>query len=300
MRWLTIAGCVALLAAARPVAAQQWDVTRRVYTMLDTDLTVDVVTNAPGTLQLMHGQGGQVEVTGRALHGMAASALSSKNGTTLRLSGVGADRVEYIVVVPNNVYVRVKLPDREVAETFSTMSGSKSYTWQATPGQTGDMTVAGPDVSVPGGAVVPAVAERAPSSSPPLFTTYADASAPEVVSFPSAALLRTLSVRLEGDEFRVEASRPMTLQPGNPKSIAIRPVGQPMDVVLVVPVATKDFVVEVGGHPAMAVVQGRPMSMCTPVVEQLLKGDRLWFTFSPVDGALTCTGDRMNTTRKGT
>ncbi|MEJ2184645.1 MAG: hypothetical protein P8Z36_01775 [Gemmatimonadota bacterium] len=296
MRWLTIAGCVALLAAARPAAAQRWDVTRRVYTMLDTDLTVDVVTNAPGTLQMMHGQGGQVQVTGRALHGMAASALETKNGSTLRLSAVGADRVEYIVVVPSNVYVRVKLPDRDVAETFSTMSGAQSYSWQATSGQSGGATAEGAEPDQPARRDAVDVMS-APTTA--LFTTYADASAPDVVSFPSAALLRTLTVRLEGDQFRIEASRPMTLLRGDPKLIAIRPVGLPMDVVLVVPAATKDFVVEVGGEPAMAVVRGRAMSMCTPVVEQVLEGNRLWYTFSPVDGVLSCSAERMRVGRKG-
>lgn len=300
MKWLTIAGCVALLAAAQPIAAQQWDVTRRVYTLLDTDLKVDVVTNAPGTLQMMHGQAGQVEVTGRALNGMAASALSDKDVTTLRLTAVGAERVEYIVVVPNNVYVVVKLPDRDVPETFSTMSGSTSYSWKATPTQNPDTAVGGPDVRVPGSRQV-ADATAARSVSPTgLFTTYADASAPDVVTFPSAAVIRTLTVRLEGDQFRVESSRPMTLRPGDPKSIAIRPVGPPMDVVLVVPAATRDFLVEVGGQPAMAVVEGRPTSMCTPVVEQLLEGNRLWYTFSPVDGALSCSVGRLRTDRKGT
>jgi len=271
-----------------------------VYTFIDTELTVNVDTDAPGTLQLMHGQAGQVEVTGRALHGMAASALSDGNGSTLRLNALGADRVEYMVVVPSNVYVQVKLPDRDVPETFSTMAGSKTYTWKATPGRSGGMDTEGA-VGYSSGeeAVAEEVAPRAPSG-PALFTTYTDASAPEVVSFPSAAVFRTLTVRLEGARFRVESSRPMTLRKGDPKSIAIRPAGPPMDVVLVVPADTKDFVVEVGGQPAMAVVQGRPMSMCTPVVEQLLAGDRLWYTFSPVDGMLSCTSERVRAGRKGT
>lgn len=301
MRWRTITGCAALLAAAVPVSAQQWDVTRRVYTFLHTELTVEVVTGAPGTLELVHGEGGQVEVTGRALHGMAASALSQKNGATLRLTALGADRAEYTVVVPDNVYVRVKLPDRKVMETFSTTSGANTYTWQATPA-----TGSGADAAGPGGDVfdqrVPAAMSARSSPSPAsssLFTTYAGASAPDVVTFPSASVLRTLTVRLEGDQFRVEASRPMTLRQGDPKAIAIRPVGSPMDVVLVVPVSTKDFVVKVGGQAALAVVRGQPMSMCTPVVEQLLEGDRLWYTFTPVNGVLSCSADRARVGRKG-
>lgn len=301
MRRLTITGCVALLAAAVPVSAQQWGVTRRVYTFLDTELTVEVVMEAPGTLQMVHGLGGQVEVMGRALHGMAASALSDKNGATLRLTAVGADRAQYTVVVPNNVYVQVKLPDRQVTETFSTMAGAKTYTWQATPGQGSGAGTAGPGANMLDRRTPAAMSVRA-SPSPTssfLFTTYAGTSAPDMVTFPSASVLRTLTVRLEGDQFRVEASRPMTLRQGDPKAIAIRPVGPPMDVVLVVPVDTRNFVVEVGGQAALAVVRGRPMSMCTPVVEQLLEGDRLWYTFSPVNGMLSCSGDRVGTGRRG-
>ncbi|HKJ92787.1 MAG TPA: hypothetical protein VJ957_06445, partial [Longimicrobiales bacterium] len=279
MKSLIITGCVALLAVARPLAAQQWDVTHHVYTLIDTELTIDVLTDAPGTLQLMHGRGGQVEVRGRALHGLAASAMGGNVGATLRLSAMGADRVEYMVVVPENTYVRVKLPDRKALETFSTTSGSASYTWQAT-GSGGAGGVArrqaadGAAGDASPGQAGPAGVASSPGS---LFTTYADESAPDVVTFPSAAVFRSLTVRLEGNRFRVAASRPMTLQRGDPKAIAIRPVGPPMDVVLVVPAATEDFLVEVGGQPAMAVVRGRPMSMCTPVAEQLLEGGRLWY-----------------------
>ncbi len=296
-----------LVAAVTPAVAQEWDVARRQYTFIDTRLTVEVRVDVGGTLRLIRGMPGQIEVAGRARNGFTSFGLGDRHGSHLRLSAVGANRVEYMVVVPERVYVRVELPGREVSEVFGSTRDAATYDWES---------VAEPEAPMPRAAPAPPSGETerraveplpgdpgrdraAGTPTPGLFTTYRDAVAPEVVTLPRADVVRTLSVRLEGDAFRVAASRPMNLRRGDPDALEIRPAGPPMDIVIAVPRRTADFLVEVAGAPAFAIVEGRPMALCTPAMEQVLEDGRLWFTFTPLDGRLDCSEAAAERARKG-
>lgn len=319
MKRTVLALAALLVVGTVPATAQEWDVARRQYTFIDNRLDIDVVVESAGTLRLIRGMPGSVEVAGRARNGFTGFALGDHNVPELRLSAVGADRVEYLVVVPENVRVRVKIPGRSVAEVFGSTRNAASYEWLALPADdVGDRDLrrraptSAPAAPTPApGAPAPAtptdpqnqpLASRfgpppAPSATPGMFTTYAGDAPPDVVTFPRAEVIGTLTVRVEGDHFRIAASRPLGLQRGDPRLVEIRPVGEPMDLVIVVPTWTTDFVVEVAGSPAFAVTEGRPMALCTPVTQQLLEGGRLWYTFSPVDGQLDCSGAAV---RRGT
>lgn len=308
MKRTAILTLMLVVAAATRGTAQEWDVARRQYAFIDNRLDIDVVVESAGTLRLIRGMPGSVEVAGRARNGFTGFALGDRNVPELRLSAVGADRVEYLVVVPENVRVRIKIPGRPVAEVFGSTRDAASYEWPALPveddADRGRSGAPSPTSTAPAPSEAPAeqlptrfTPPPAPSATPGMFTTYAHDVPPEVVTFPRTEVLGTLTVRLEGDRFRIAASRPLGLQRGDPRMVEIRPVGEPMDVVIVIPVWTTDFVVEVGGSPAFAVSSGRPMALCTPVTEQLLEGGRLWYTFSPVEGRLDCSGAAV---RRGT
>ncbi len=321
MRTLAMAALLtALFGAAANAAAQEWDVNRRQYTFIDTRLTVDVQVEAEGTLRLIRGMPGRLEVAGRALNGFTGFALGDRHGSHLRLSAAGADRVEYLVVVPERVYVRIRLPDRRLAEVFGSTRDAVSYEWEAVDEpasrpapqpdreservppvgpEPGTVEPGAPERALEPG--TPAAATRTPAETPTpgLFTTYRDDVAPASVSLPRADLIHTLSVRLEGKRFRVAASRPLSLERGDPTALEIRPAPPPLDIVIGVPVGTDDFVVEVGGTPAFAIVEGRPIVLCNPAMEQALDDGRLWFTFTPEDGRLECSDAALDRARKG-
>lgn len=296
----TVMVAALVLAVITPAGGQEWDVTRRRFTFIDTRLTIEVAVESSGTLRLIRGMAGHLEVAGRARNGFTGFALGDRNVPELRLSALGADRVEYLVVVPENVRVRVKLPDRLLAETFGTTQDGATYEWEAMVMEEEPSRELPVRVPSPASDPLPARFNETvplPSPTPGMFATYNDDAAPQVVAFTSAELLGRLTVRLEGDRFRIASSRPMSLDRGDPRLLEIRPAGEPMDFVIVVPSWTVDFLVEIGGEPAFGIVEGRPLVMCTPVIEQLLDDGRLWYTFTPIEGRLDCAGAAM---RRGT
>jgi len=314
MRTLVVTALLFMLpGAAATAAAQEWDVNRRQYTFIDTRLTVDVQVEAEGTLRLIRGMPGRLEVAGRALNGFTGFALGDRHGSHLRLSAAGADRVEYLVVVPERVYVRIRLPDRRLAEVFGSTRDAVSYEWETVdepasrpapepyrePEPVPQVEPGAPEPTPGPGTAAPPARTPAETPTPGLFTTYRDDVAPASVSLPRADLIHTLSVRLEGRRFRVAASRPLGLERGDPTALEIRPAPPPLDIVIGVPVRTDDFVVEVGGTPAFAIVEGRPIVLCNPAMEQALDDGRLWFTFTPEDGRLECSDAALDRARKG-
>lgn len=129
-RPLSLAFALALvlpsLAAAQVTSTET---TRRVFTFVDDGLTVQVDVDTPGTLRMIRGQGGRLEVVARARDGFTAFGLSERSGDQLNLTAVGAQEVEFIVVVPDGARVMVRLPDRHLAEVFGTRDRSATWTW---------------------------------------------------------------------------------------------------------------------------------------------------------------------------
>jgi hypothetical protein len=122
------------------------EVMRQAFTFIGTDLTVDVHAEGPGTIRLTRGAPGTIQVAARAEDGFATSGLARKPRHHLNLTVAGDARVDYVVVVPAGVRVRVRLPDRHVAEVFGTLQDAASYSWEAVP-----PPAAPTDVGVTGG-----------------------------------------------------------------------------------------------------------------------------------------------------
>lgn len=132
LRHTLFLGLTLLLALPQVAAAQERDsgIFRQVFTFVDDRLTVKVDVDTPGTLRMIRGQGGRLEVTARARDGFTAADLSEQAGDELLLTAVGSEDVEFIVVVPDGTRVLVRLPDRTVAEVFGTRARSATYSWR--------------------------------------------------------------------------------------------------------------------------------------------------------------------------
>lgn len=271
-----LASGLAVLLAAGAASAQQDGVMREAYTFLSNDLTIEVRADAPGELRVVRGQAGRLEVAARAGRGIAGAGLAGTERDRLELTGVGVDRVAYLVVVPEDARVRVRLPDRVAAETLGTMQQTASYRWN----------IAGPGRPSPGGAGGAGLGGTpAPDR---MHIAYAGGATPRLVTLPSLDGVRTLTVRWQGDRFRIETERPMNIQPGRSDAVEIRAAGEPQDIVLVVPRRAGPFELRLDGSTALVIDDRRAAALCEPLIEQRLDGERRWFTFTPDAATLQC------------
>ena len=258
------------LALASPVAAQEWQVAREQFAFVGSRLEITVDVEAEGRLRLLRGGPGAVRVAGRAVSGFTAAGLTHDDELTL--SALGDGPVEYMVSVPEGVWVTVRLPGRSFSQSVASHAAARTFAWEG--------TAAAVD---PGRAMAPAPGPEG------LYTTYAADLAPAVVSLPDLEQVRSLSVRVEGTGFRVAASRPLSLDQGDPRQLQIVPAAPPMDLVLTVPAGTAHFDLQAEGRTVLRVRAGEVATECAPVTRQRLSPDRRWVTFTPVDGGLRCS-----------
>jgi hypothetical protein len=283
-----------LLAAALPAAAgAQQDVNRRTFTFLENHLEVAVLADAPGVLQVVRGELGQLEVAGRASEGFAGYGLGGHLTRQLRLTAVGAEAAEYLVVVPEHVNVRVHLPDGTSAD-LPPRAPAATYRWAAAAptaryGWIGDRYDPGPYRP---SLDVPELTSREPqlrrTVAGGLFVVHQAQWAPAVVDVPSLSAIRSLDLRFEGSDFRVATSRPLTLQPGDAAHFIMQADGEPLDVLLFVPHGTGRFLLRAGGIAVAEVVAGRPRALCGSVIMQQPSAVQTWLSFRPDAGRLDC------------
>lgn len=308
----TIAGLLLpglLLLPSAPAAAQEWQVAREQFAFAGSRLEIHVDVEAGGTLRLIRGEPGTVRVAGRTATGFTAAGLTADERLTL--SALSEGPVDYMVSVPEGVWVTVRLPDRHLAESVAGHARGRTFHWKgAARAGYHEPYAAAPGTAPSVAADVPAgddpTPARAGTPTPPagptlwvppadddplatrLFTTFSGAAPPAEVDLPDLRWVRSVTVRLEGDRFRVAASRPMAVQPGHPARLEIRPAGPPMDIVLVIPAATPAFALRTAGVPALRVSGGEVATLCSPVSRQWLSDGRRWVTFTPVGGTLQC------------
>lgn len=288
-----LAAILALLTAApllvpAPAAAQEWGVVRRSFTFVDNTLSVEVRAGVPGELQIVRGGFGQVEVAARSDRGIAGMALSGRSRDELVLTAMGGDRVDYLVMVPENARVRIRVPGLQWGETFWPPQEQARFEWgRARPAASTAATMFAGIGSAPQAA---AVADSGRGSDPETpFVSFAGGRTPELVEVPDPSDIGTLRVRVEGQEFRVETGRPTSAQGGGRSVLEIRAAGEPLDVVLVVPTATPMFTLRFGDAEALRIRGGRAEALCSPVLTQRLDGGREWFTYTrPQDGSFAC------------
>jgi hypothetical protein len=272
------------LAATLPAAADaQRDVTRRSYTFLEDRLVIEVLAEAPGELQVVRGQRGRVEVAARSRDGFAGFGLGGDYTRLLRLTAVGSDAVQYLVVVPEHVAVSVVLPRGGTAHVPD-RDGLASYRWGEDATHPG-ATRSGDAADTPITDVEPIVA----TTSAGLYVVHSGRGrVPSLVDVPELASVRSMSVRVEGDDFRVAATRPLALTPGDAGHMVIRVDGEPLDLVLFVPRGSSGFELRSGSRRIADVAFGRPRSYCGNTVVQQPTPHQDWLTVFPSDGSVSC------------
>jgi hypothetical protein len=267
-----------------PAAADaQRDVTRRSYTFLEDRLVIEVLAEAPGELQVVRGQRGRVEVAARSSDGFAGFGLGGDFTRHLRLTAVGSDAVQYLVVVPEHVAVSVVLPRGGTAHVPN-RDGLASYRWGEDAGRADE--IRSDDAAA---APIMAVEPIVPTTSAGLYVVHSGRGrVPSLVDVPELASVRSMSVRVEGDDFRVAATRPLALTPGDAGHMVIRVDGEPLDLVLFVPRGSSGFELRSGSRRIADVAFGRPRSYCGNTVVQQPTPHQDWLTVFPTDGSVSC------------
>lgn len=290
----TAALALAVLLPAN-ASAQELETSRRIFNFLESWLDIAVVADAPGVLQVVRGARGRVEVAARAQNGIAGYGLGGDLTRRLDLTAVGAENAQYIVVVPEHVSVRILLPDGTSATVQSRETGA-TFRWQAPPpvlgaggsGQFPVMDAAAPWADGYRAAAEAAHAAPAPTRVDGFLVAHTTRWLPSLVEIPDLSAVRTLDIRFEGDAFRIAASRPLHLEPGDRSRVELRLTGEPVDVVLYVPAADGPFAVHASGVPIAKLEAGQPQALCDGVVIQQPGAGRTWVTFHPQEGRLDC------------
>lgn len=259
---------LAVLAAAMPVSAQEYGVNRRVFTFLDNEVTIEVAAETGGTLHVVRGEPGRLDVSGRVEGGFSSFALGGR-GNRLRLTAVGGESASFIVVVPEEAYLRVQLPNRRNPVGNTRPGGT--FHWDA-PGSLAAHT-----------------APRAAPAPDGFATGHIAAEAPRVVNVPNLNSARTITVRVQSGPFEVGGTQWMSVQHGSTTSLEIRTGSDAQDLDIVVPVGTRDFTLRLGGRTALVVRAPEITAYCEPMIEQVLAGGAVRrYTFTPEMGRLRC------------
>jgi hypothetical protein len=271
---ITLLAVVALLLPAA-VSAQERDVTRRSWIFLDNRLDVAIIADAPGVLQVVRGERGRIEVAARSRDGFPGFGLGGSHTRQLRLTAVGAGDVQYLVVVPEHVSVRVHLP-HGASVSLAPRAPAGTYRWGAQEDGAAERVAYG------------ATDMPAPTTAGGLFVAHAATWAPASVDVPDLTSVRSISVRFEGGDFRVASSRPLAVSPGNRSVLQVDVAGEPLDLVLYVPRGRNTFVLRSGTNTLVQSIAGVPRALCGNVILQNPTEHQTWLTFHPQNGRLEC------------
>lgn len=279
MRFPVLAATMGLLAIAPAAGTAQDDVARRSYGFVGINLSIEVHTTSPGSIQILRGGRASLDVAARVPGGIPAFGFSDRTGEVLRLSATRGTIADFTVVVPEGVSVNLWLPGN--TDPLSTGLGpSALYSWEGT----GDTPVPSPEPQPADDDIRIGVAPAHDGPAP----TYVAENAPHVVSIPQPANVRSVSVRIEGDDFRVGSNIPLRRIPGNAERLEIRTDGPPIDLVLQLPAHVAGFMLKVGSEVAFAVNDGEARALCSPVTMQHVDGGGRRYDFTPRAGRLDC------------
>ena len=255
-------------ASAAPARAQQ-DVMRDAYGFHGSSLEVDVATEAAGRIQLIRGQRSRIEVAGRAPNGFTSASLGGHGVRRLTLTSLGADRVDFVVVVPEDVRVRVRWPGSARSELFGTLSDAVTYAWSSTSGRPAFESLR-PDAAEP--------LESRPSTAGSTAAVPVTAT-PRALDIIGAYRLERLTLRIEGEDFRVSSPRSVQSERIADRLRLIAPDNG--DVSIFVP-AGEPLTLSLDGEPAIVLDGDDVRVLCEAVLSQVLPDGRRWLTLTPV------------------
>jgi hypothetical protein len=312
-----------LLSLVADASAQ--DFTRRHFAFFERQLAIEVVGPASGTLHIVRGMHGRLEVHGRSDAGFAGIGLTGQTRDHLQLAPVGAGQAEFMVVVPEHVRVRVRLP--EGVMDVPTTEPATSVQFGAAAGRNGSNGLmpypppssgAGPyPPMLNGGGTYPPAANGAGPYPPaaygalpydlgsasdfgsyapatpvalPLGTTLAyhvaaDA-APSLLTLLGDEAIRRVDVRIGGDDFSIITSRHLALRAGDAAHLELRLGTEPIDLMVHVPRGALLDIRTTAG-PLLKVRGGKGETTCDGVTVQRRRGAER-YTFATADGAPLC------------
>lgn len=242
---------------------------RDVYGFFGSSLDVDVNAEAPGRIRFIRGRRSRIEVAGHAPNGFTSAALGGRGVRRLTLTALGSDRVDFVVVVPEDVRVRVHWEGTNRSELFGTLDETASYAWQAEVER-------------------PAFETLRPGSRQPReaeISRAAGVATPRILDIGGAHRLERLTVRIEGSGFAISPAH--LLDTGHSVDrLAIR-APEHGDVSVFVP-SGHSLTVRLNGLDAI-VIDGQDVRvLCDAVLSQVLPDGRRWLTLTP-EGRADCS-----------
>jgi len=102
----------------------------RMFAYLEPRVRVEIVGQAPGTIQLLRGEDGVLQVTASAPADEALPAVARSANDEITLLSTSNGPVHYIVVVPRSATVTVARAGHP-AVAFVTLDHSASWSWPA-------------------------------------------------------------------------------------------------------------------------------------------------------------------------
>jgi hypothetical protein len=269
---------LAFAAFTLPAQAQRGEFLRDVYGFQGSALDVEVDTEAPGRIRLIRGARSRIEVSGRAPNGFAAAALGGRGVRRLMLTALGAERVDFIVVVPEDVRVRVNWPGATRSELFGSLAESATFAWETPvarpafetirPGESGSRDDGGDALDM----MRPRPAE-APRS--------IGGATPRILDISGARSLVRLTLRIEHGPFGISANRGLDAQRTGDRIRLVAPADG--DVSILVP-RGEDFTLALDGAPAVAIEGDRVHVLCESILSQVMPDGRRWLTLTPEAG----------------
>lgn len=260
----------AALAAVEPptaARAQQREVMRDVYGFHGSSLDVQVEVESPGQVRFIRGTRSRIEVSGRATNGFASAALGGHGVRRLTLTALGADRVDFIVVVPEDVRVRVSWPGASRSELFGTMAETATFAWDSPVGRPGFETI-GPGRGRP---------DRDATASPAPRRSL-EGTTPRLLDIVGAVRLERLTLRIEDGRFAASANREFTADRHGDRLHIDAPASG--DLTVLVPRGER-FTLSLDGVSAIVVDGADVRVLCAAVLSQELPDGRHWLTLTP-------------------
>jgi hypothetical protein len=262
MKTIAAGALIWLAATIAPLSGQEWEVARRTFSFQERNLTIDVIADGSGNLQIVRGEVGHIEVAARAPRGFSGFALGGRQRDELRLTAMGASQVDYLVVVPEEIRVRVRLPDRRSVEVASTRPAA-TYNWGREVAKSRGVDFA---------AMVPENGR---------YLSHYSRNVPRTLSIPDHGYLEQLELTFSGSTFRLETDRPVSVKDGSSTQIEFR-AGQPGSKLFVtLPSDTRDFRLVLSGKLALEVTDGLVRSYCDQVVSVHTQDGRKVYSYTP-------------------
>ena len=119
-----------------------------------------------------------------------------------------------------------------------------------------------------------------------MYPVHRGSHGPARVELPDASSLRSIEVRVGGDEFLVASSRPLAFGPGR-GPLVIRTGAEALDIVITLPRGTRSFQLHGADGDLVRLQDGQLAAACQPSIA-LQAPDRQSVTLRPAGGGLRC------------